>query len=274
MTWGLQRVFNKQKKNRMRNMWRSSPDRDVDNRSDAEEVDSEVSETLKYNSVTPRKRLSHDNLNQHMRKSNYGEDNTDNASVSSVTFSLFSVDHLKEDYTLSRHEREIRVLRASLQKLRAEKDSLQAMMLKEKTEKEIVSKLLVSKNRFSVPMRREIFWNLQIDDKFSFHSSPFSFLDNVWNLQFIRTTDEAFGFFIELLNSYSSDQADQGIYIMALFKLHHNFAQPYQMKKTEPFKFCEGDKRGLINFVTFDNLMYYIQSDNIVKLSVVLELAN
>ena len=290
MTWAVQRFLSsRSKKYRMSSLCRSSNrhddrndnDDNNDNQSTAE--CSETGNTSISNNITPLRRLSRDNLNQHMRKtnSNHGGDD-DNSSISSFnSYSLLSVDHLREHYS-SRHDplkvkdNEIKSLRALLQRERNEKDSLRALLLKERAEKDYLIQLYEDRQLATKTMssRREIIWELNfVDYKVTFKSSPFSFLDKIWHLHFIRSDDAHFGFYLELSTCYQSDR-NAVIYLMALFKLHHAFYEPLVKTKPEPLKFFEGEKRGLMNFISYDNLLCSLNQENILKLSVVLELAN
>jgi hypothetical protein len=119
--------------------------------------------------------------------------------------------------------------------------------------------------------RREIFWDLTFTTKSSYHSDNFSFLDHTWRLVFMKTNTENFGFFLEPTNCYDSDKE---IPLKALFKMHHTFANPCMKSKKQPLLLSKPyDKRGIIQFISLDNVKYFIQDNNILKLSVVLELA-
>jgi len=302
MTWTVQKFLQSYRNNQSNQHHQSNQHtaEESDNQSISAEEESEC-DNQSISSENVRKRMSHENLNQHLRNwkytTNNNDNDNDNQSISSFSSrSIMTTENLKKHYSTRNSDivviqKAFKAKNDEVKRLRNEKETIfinlsrEIKVLKAKLEKETNEKqaLLrhIEKQKCStaikangISQRKEIYWDLNFlnKSKSSFNSDNFSFLDHTWRLCFMKTNMETYGFFIELTNC--SSDSDKEIPLRALFKMHHSFANPYMKSKSQPL-ICSAmnNKRGIMQFVSFDNVEYFIQDNNILKLSVVLELA-
>lgn len=150
---------------------------------------------------------------------------------------------------------------SEIQTLKDEKELILATLDNLKTKLDVVEK------QKKVIAKREIFWQITyIDEKIKYVSDTFCFADSSCKLIFSKTlNDDTFGFFLEC-------HTDTDIVLDAKFRLHHDFHFPLcVIKKNQVF--AGHSKKGILEFISSNNLLYYITDHNKINLSVVLELS-
>lgn len=146
-----------------------------------------------------------------------------------------------------------------------------------KDEKELIlvtldnvkAKLDVVEKQKKVIAKREVHWQINyIDEKIKYVSDTFCFANTSCKLIFSKTlNDDTFGFFLEC-----HTDTDAHIVLDAKFRLHHDFHFPFFIIK-KSLVFAGHSKKGVLEFINSNNLLYYITDHNKIHLSVVLELS-